>query len=208
MALNPTRPPTVRPTAITALLAAALAAACPAHAEDPPAPTWRLGGAVWTQPDVVSSEGQVLGASVDLRRSLGQGPFFVGGQVTSGWSETANQSWVFDRWHTTAAAAAGAAVHLGAGQAFVEVGAGGMWVQESYARHQAGRLGQSAGAVVAGSSFSIGPYAFGDAGMAVTVVDSWSFGVSGGPTVAAEKAGGEWQTAWGWHALVGVGYDF
>jgi hypothetical protein len=152
--------------------------------------------------------GLALGLTAEGQRRFRAAPAFVAARLQWTQASAANENWIIDHHQFVVAAAAGLSATIGVGQVWAEAGGGVAGLYEILSSQQIERI-QAAG-VPGGtaSSFTVGPYAFGEVGVGV-VLRSWVRGfVAAGPTVmrTTVDGGGFWR--YGALGRVGIAYDF
>jgi hypothetical protein len=198
------RLPLAGPAAALGLLV--VATAFPARAADATAWQVNAGAAVGTPAALTSGFG--LGATAEVQRRLRWAPLFVAGRL--GWMEAtaANQSWVIDHHQLMLAASAGAMADIGAGRIWAQAGGGAGGLYERLSRHQRERI--DAAGVPGGveTSFTLGPYAFAEIGVALRLRGAAGGFLAAGPTLVRTSVEGRALWRWGGGARLGVAYDF
>jgi hypothetical protein len=152
--------------------------------------------------------GIAVGVAADLRLPLGRGPLFLAARLQWTDASAANESWVIDHHQFVVAAAAGAAADVGMGRVWIAAGAGASGLWEQLGRHQLERLQAAAIPDATESAFTVGPYAFGEVGVAVAIRGAVRALVAGGPTVTRTMVDGSGVVRVGGMARIGAGYDF
>jgi hypothetical protein len=152
--------------------------------------------------------GVALGVTAELQRRRAANPLFVAARLQWTASSGATESWVINHDQFVAAVGAGLTTTVGAGRVWAEVGGGASGLREVLNRQELQRM-QAAG--VTGStesSFTVGPYGFGELGAGLTL-RGWFRGlVAAGPTVTWTTVDGSGLVRWGALARVGLAYDF
>ncbi|MBS2029746.1 MAG: hypothetical protein JST54_17735 [Deltaproteobacteria bacterium] len=185
------------------LLVAALADAPP----DVPGPRWELSAAAQTSTPLALDQGLALGATAEVRRTLGLSPFFASGRLGWALASAANESWLIDHHQLQLAAAIGAQRTLGSAQLFAQLGAGGAGVYEVLSRHQIQRI-QAAG-VPGGrqTSWSWGPELFGEIGLTLHLRAGIRGLIAVGPCATWARVDGATEDRLGGFARLGAAYD-
>lgn len=190
---------------IAALLSSTVLLAAPDVASA--APRNELNLAVLTGSPASPLPGISVGVSAEARRTW-RGPFF--GSLRLGWAEEseANVNWMVTHHQLQAALGVGVQRALGAGRFWAQAGGGVGGVYEVLSRHQIDRI-QTAG-VPGGeeSSYSLGPHAFAELGLAVQVHEAVSGFLAFGPWLFRTEVNGAAQTRTGAFARLGVAFDF
>lgn len=184
---------------------ALLLASAGAAAEEP---RWLASGGLWTASPLALESGLVVGASLRGQRRLLDGPLFAGVRASVGLTSEGNKAWVLEHRHGLLAAGVGAERTLGAGRVWAELGGGGLVVYELARRHQSERLVDLGLPGVVRESWSLGPSAFLELGVAVRFAGNWSATVAGGPTFTRQLVSGVARGVWGTQAAMGVEYAF
>jgi len=152
--------------------------------------------------------GLATGVTAELQRRRAGGPLFVAARLQWTSASGATESWVIDHDELVAAAGVGVTATLGAGRVWAEVGAGAEGLREVLSRQELQRM--QAGGVPGSteSSFTVGPYGFGELGAALTLRGCFRGFVAAGPTVMRMTVDGSGVLRWGALARVGLAYDF
>jgi hypothetical protein len=162
-------------------------------------PRWLLAAAVTTATPAALEDGLSLGVVGDVQRQVARRAFL---SARFGWTSasSANRTWVIDHDQFVAAVGGGLAATRGAGRVWAQLGAGAIGLYE--------RLGSNPAVAPRESSFGLGPHAFGELGVALTLRGGWRGLVAGGPNVGLLKVNDQARVRLGAAVRVGVAYGF
>ena len=169
-------------------------------------PRWEVSAAVSSGTPAVLP-GLSLGVTGEVERRISTLPLFVSARLQWTSASAANESWIIDHQQFVAAIGGGVAATLGAGRVWAQAGGGASGLYEVLSRPQLQRI-QNAG--VSGgteTSFSLGPTAFAEVGVAVRMRLVNAF-VAGGPTAARTLVDGSGRWRAGGATRLGISYDF
>jgi hypothetical protein len=152
--------------------------------------------------------GIALGVAAEAQRLLPRRPLFVAARLQWTDASGANESWVIDHQHFVAAGALGAAATAGVARLWAEVGGGALGLREVLSRHELQRIQSADVPNGTESSFTVGPYAFAEAGVGLTLRGWFRGFVAGGPTLARTNVAGGALWRFGGQGRVGVSYEF
>jgi hypothetical protein len=154
--------------------------------------------------------GLAVGVTAEVRRRLYRThlPLFVAARLQ--WTEAsgANENWMIDHHQFVAAAATGLAGDFGPGRLWAEAGVGAAGVYEVLTRQGSERLMMDGFPTGNSTTFTVGPYAFGEVGAGLVLRGRVRAIVAGGPTVALTNVGGSGTWSVGGLGRLGVAYDF
>jgi hypothetical protein len=152
--------------------------------------------------------GLALGVAAEAQRSLPRRPLFVAARLQWTDASGANESWDIDHQQFVAAAPTAPAATVGVARLWAEVGGGAQGVRELLSRHELQRIQAADVPNGTESSFTVGPYAFGEAGVGLTLRGWFRGFVAAGPTLARTDVQGTAFWRFGAQGRVGVSYDF
>jgi hypothetical protein len=175
----------------------------PAVTADPPPRSEVSISVVTGTPPVLP--GLATGIALEGQHHAGRRPLFLAARLQ--WSDAAgaNENWIIDHQQFVVAAAVGLAATVGVARLWGELGGGAAGLRESVNRHP---IDQTAGVPGGSNAFTVGPYAFGEAGVAL-VLRGWvrAF-IAAGPTASRTEVDGAGQWRFGALGRLGITYDF
>ena len=179
-----------------------------ASSEAQAAGRWEVSAAAATATPLVLPQGLSLGATIELRRRLAAGPYFV--SARAGWTaaSAANVAWIIDHQQLVAALGAGAAARVGAGHLWAQAGGGAAGLYEVLSRHQRERVDAAGVPGGSESAFALGPYAFAEAGVGVEMRGRVSGFIAAGPALSRSTVAGSARWRLGGFARLGVACEF
>jgi hypothetical protein len=154
--------------------------------------------------------GLAIGVTAEVQRRLRSTrlPVFVAARLQWTEASAANENWMIEHHQFVAAAAAGLAGSFGAGRIWAEAGGGAAGLYEVLTRQGIERLQMDGLPGITESTFSVGPYAFGEVGVGLVLRGRVRAIVAGGPTVALTNVDGSSTWRVGGLGRLGVAYDF
>ncbi len=171
-------------------------------------PRWQVNAAASSGTPPVLPDGLSFGAAVEGQRRLSTFPGFLSARIVWSRASAANDAWIIDHHQFVAALGVGVAARLGVGRVWAQAGAGTSGLYEVLSRHQRLRIevAQVSGGVE--TTFSAGPYAFAELGVALLMRGHVSGFLAGGPTLARTVVTGDVLTRLGGAVRLGVAYGF
>lgn len=173
----------------------------------PSRPPWQVTLSVLSGTPAVLP-GLTVGGALEVSRQVRSGPWFVAGQLGLSSASAANASSAIDHRQLIVAVGLGVGARLGVGRLWAEAGAGALGIEETLTSHQQERIQMAGLPGGTQTSFVLGPYGFGEAGIGVVVRGALGARLSAGPIASrvALAGGNAWR--FGAVAKVGFSYDF